>query len=350
MIVLMTAFSVLVLFVIFVLWASRPSIGKEISDCPVVSSGSGNDASKSLPSNLKVMTFNIAYGRGPVDDIGDLREKVAIQGFLDKIAFFIRNSGVDLAALQEVDFDSHRTWRINEAEYLAKATGLSNYACVTTWHNRYIPYPYWPPNQHYGRMHSGQCVLSRFPLEHNMRYLLPQPGTNSLLYNLFYLHRAIQQVDVSLGPSGKMRIFNVHLEAFNIENRMLQARMLTKRVASQELPLTLVLGDFNSIPPEAPKKNGFPDEPGADFRGDSTIQIMRNMKGFSEAIETFSLKGRTGPSSDIPSLTFPSQAPSRRLDYLFYSLSSMKVITAGVDNKGAGLSDHLPIIAELKIR
>jgi len=36
----------------------------------------------------------------------------------------------------------------------------------------------------------------------------------------------------------------------------------------------LLLGDFNSIPLDAPQKKDFPDEPVTDFTNDKTVQFF----------------------------------------------------------------------------
>lgn len=326
---------------LFLWWASGPGIGPEVGEFPLDPAPAGffpGDA----PESLKILGFNVAYGRGPKDDLGDLRSGTEIRDYLGRLAAFIKASGADIAVLQEVDFASSRTNFIDEAAFLSRESGLPHCARITTWTNRYIPYPYWPPSQHYGRTVSGQCVLSRFPLRQNLRYVLPQPEANPWFYNLFYLHRSIQRVDVLVGGGRSLRVFNVHLEAFDVPNKMNQARMLLDRVAREGTTHSLVLGDFNAVPPEAMRKHGFSDEPETDLRGDQTIAVLRGLEGYSEAVE---VAGSERPEGQF--LTFPAEAPNRRLDYLFFSDAGFSVREARVAREAGAISDHLPVFAEL---
>ena len=76
-------------------------------------------------------------------------------------------------------------------------------------------------------MHSGQGVLSRFPIRRNRRVRLPQPVfENPFWYNWFYLNRAVQIVELDVPGEQPVQLFNVHLEAFSQSNREQQARLL----------------------------------------------------------------------------------------------------------------------------
>ena len=68
-----------------------------------------------------------------------------------------------------------------------------------------------------GQVYSGQAVLSRFRLRQPTRHALPQPTNNGRLYNLFYLHRAVQGVFAELGGGVELHILNAHLEAFDVD-------------------------------------------------------------------------------------------------------------------------------------
>ena len=324
---------------VFLWWASGPGIGPDRGGEPAYAQPAV-PVPKTAPETLKVLTFNVAYGRGPKDDKGDLRSESEVRGFLDTLAAVIKDSGADIAALQEVDFNADRTHRIDQASMLSHKSGLQHIACVTTWRNNYVPYPYWPPSQHYARMHSGQCVLSRFPLENNLRTVLPQPAANPFVYNWFYLHRALQRVDVRVSEQRTVRVFNVHLEAYDTPNKMDQARLLVEQVGSEGQPLTLVLGDFNCVPPEATIRRAFADEPETDMSLDQTIAIARTMPGMVDVLEQKKIAERE-------LWTFPAEMPNRRLDYLFVSADSFEVREARVAREAGPISDHLPVFAEL---
>jgi endonuclease/exonuclease/phosphatase family metal-dependent hydrolase len=288
---------------------------------------------------LRVMTYNIAYGRGDGSDSGGPWSREHIERNLDAIAAVVRESGAEVLAVQEVDFAAARSHGIDQAAYLARATGLGHYACAVTWQLNYVPFPYWPPSRHYGRMKSGQCVLSRYPIVENTRFRLPQPAAKPFWYNWFYLHRAVQHVVVQLAPDLPLDVFNVHLEAFDAENRREHANRLLNLVAHRARTHAVILGDFNALPPQAGTQHGFVDEPDIDFRGDDTMAKVA-VAGWTEAL---------GALTDRVSVfTFPVSAPTRRLDYVFgrgVSLEQGRVFT-----EAGAASDHLPIAATAMVK
>ena len=136
--------------------------------------GSQDDALTSQGADLRVVTFNIGYGRGPAGDASGPWSEEQIRAGLDCIAAQIRETSADLVFLQEVDFESARSHDIDEGRYLLDATALRFSSCVVTWEKNYVPFPYWPPSKHYGAMKSGQCILSHFPIVESTRHRLPQ--------------------------------------------------------------------------------------------------------------------------------------------------------------------------------
>jgi endonuclease/exonuclease/phosphatase family metal-dependent hydrolase len=291
------------------------------------------------PETLRLLAFNMAYGRGPVDDIGDPRERAEIERHLDDIVAFLRASEADVVALQEVDYDAHRTFGIDQLDYLAQGAGYPYRARITTWKVNYVPFPYWPPAHHIGRMHSGQAVISRYPLRDNRRVVLPQPESYAWYYNRFYLHRSIQMVTVEVGER-PLRIFNCHLEAFDVANREEHARRLAALVSEAAVEDWVVLGDMNSPPPEAPQRANFEDEPGWDASQDTTVEILREGLGVHE-VPTY----EQGHESTF---TFPAEAPTRRLDFLFVS-PTLPVQSARVVHEAGPISDHLPVEANVSL-
>ena len=223
------------------------------------------------PSEITVVTFNIGYGRGPAGDYAGPWTQAQITGWLDGIAAQLTAMKADIVALQEVDLDAARSHGIDEGKYLQEKLGMAARTCVVTWENNYVPFPYWPPSKQYGRMKSGQCVLSRWPIASSTRYRLPQPDEQPFWKNAFYLHRAIDHVEVTLAPGKTLHVYNVHLEAFHAGNRQQHADALAALVAKNPSPDVLVLGDFNALPPGAIVQRGFSDEPDIDFTGDDTI-------------------------------------------------------------------------------
>lgn len=327
----------------FLWWASGGDDSDETWIEGAVETFPGGDASTPAPETLTVLCWNMAYGRGAKDDIGDRRDRAFVVATLEGIAAAIRASGADVVALQEVDFAADRTGGIDEVAFLMERLGWRYAARVTTWKNRYVAFPYWPPSQHIGAIHSGQAVLARLPLVRNARYRYPQPEAFAFWYNAFYLHRATQIVDVRVGDR-TLTLLNTHLEAFDQANRELQARTLVDLWQREQRPELLVLGDFNAPPSEAGRKTGFVDEPEMDFSEDRTIDTIRAGTGLPEVVAL----ARKGGVDEGATFTFPWEAPTRQLDHVFFA-DGLALVEGGVWRPGGALSDHLPIRAVFRL-
>ena len=226
---------------------------------------------------------------------------------LDQIVWELKKLDADLLFLQEVDFHSARTFQIDQMEYLAKGLQMPFAAYVMTWNKSYVPWPYWPPKIHFGRMVSGQAILSRFPMERQEVTYFEKPAENAFWYNWFYPDRAVQKVILKNGDK-KFAIWNVHLESFHAETRKKQIEKLSRLVIKEEKTL-FVAGDFNERP--GPVLNIFEKE--------------TNLK-----------RG----SGSKPIFSFSSWDPHEEIDYIYFS-KNWRSVAAG--NLPLTASDHLPV-------
>lgn len=302
--------------------------------------GDWGDADPPPPENLRIVTWNIHFASGP-RELYSRPSRKAVLAILEGISGFLKGLAPDIVFIQESDFRSARSRDVDQMRYLARKLGLRYMSPTVTWKNRYVPYPLWPIRAHYGRIHSGQAILSRFPLVSAERLRLPQPQSNPWWYNLFYLQRAVTSARVRIGGE-EVALFNVHLEAFDVDNRVEHATLLLDFYRRQKGERAVMAGDFNAVPPEAAQKAGFSDEPDHDMSGDATIEIIRSA-GLREGID---LESYT--RDEHPHFTFPSWAPNRRLDYIWVS-PGWTVIEARVLGEATGLSDHLPVLATLPL-
>jgi endonuclease/exonuclease/phosphatase family metal-dependent hydrolase len=94
------------------------------------------------------------------------------------------------------------------------------------------------------------------------------------------------------------------------------------------------MGDFNTVPPNAPQKRNFQDEPETDFSIDKTI-------------ETF-LKEKSLKAAELVNLTFPTVKPTRKLDYIFYNHEKITLIEVSMPDIDS--SDHLPLVMKFAFK
>lgn len=291
---------------------------------------------------LTVVTWNIAwaYGWGS-EGSGGARPKAHFQRTLEEMARVLGQFEPDVVLLQEVDFDATRSHHLDQAIILAESLGLPYLAKAESWRANWVPFPYWPPEDHFGAMSSGGAILSRFPITDHQVETVDKPEANPWWYNLFYLFRYHQQA-VLQTDGGPLLVVNVHTEAFDREHRVRHARRLANKLSEELVPGAIVGGDFNSVLPEASQREGYEDEPETTHQDDPTIEIVRDVTGLVDAVPSALYL-----QNEAAWFTFPSHQPNRKLDYLFHG-AGLRVGRVEVPRAIAGdLSDHLPLVARL---
>ncbi len=287
--------------------------------------------SASPPENspvFTVLTYNIGYLSGmtnnlPVQPDPSLYKKNA--------AIFIQQLKThppDFFAVQEIDYFSRRSYYIDQLFLFMKEAAYPYAAKAINWDKRYVPFPYWPPAVQFGRILAGQAVVSKYPILSAARIVLPKPKNSPFYYNAFYLDRLVQVVKIKI-QTRILVLLNVHLEAFDLETRQIQADQVLNiyRSYQNDFPV-LLIGDFNALPPDALQKKNFSDEPQTDYSTDTTIQLFLNEPGLKSALPLSS------------PFTFPSDVPTRKLDYIFYN--GEKITCLGAEVIHISSSDHLP--------
>ena len=238
---------------------------------------------------------------------------------------------------------------MNQLAYLQKATGLRYAAWTTVWDVRWVPHPGLAPAKQIGNVWSGNCILSRWPISRARHVRLPQPQAQVTsgwynwlpvrdIYNRFYLHRHITDVNITLGPGLSLRVVNCHLEAFSAANRMEQATLAAELLLSgaqpqQDVPpYTVFLGDLNlGVQSRRP---GQPPPP-----PDRTVELIAAVPGLAEAVPVGAAERR---------LTCPALQPQLALDRIFHGAGLAAVATEVVQMERPP-SDHLPVVARLSI-
>jgi endonuclease/exonuclease/phosphatase family metal-dependent hydrolase len=325
---------------IFLAWSSFPwSLSErqfvgEIRN--VEPEGSVNN--EDYPSVIKIQTWNLGYlyGEGSDGPLYTPKNKSFYEQKLNQLVDEIKSGSPDIVCLQEVDFESQRSFDINQAQYLAAKANYPYFAQAVGWESQYIPFPYWPLERNFGRVKSGGAVLSKYPITTHLVTLLKKPLSQPWWYNLFYPHRYLQQLEILLGEK-KIKVINLHLEAYDKMDRQNQIKHLVEIIKTEKIDF--VAGDFNMLPASATKRSKF----------QSNKDEYENDLSFDEMI-------KSGLSEVIPDaiyaldenayFTFPSSRPERRLDYIFFN-PTFKMIKAEV--LPSALSDHLPLRATLQI-
>lgn len=238
--------------------------------------------------DLRVMTYNIHLANPP--SAGTKRD-------LPAIARVINSAKPDLVVLQEVDRYTERSGLgIDQAEALGKLTSM---------HAFYVK-----AMDVSGGGAYGIAVLSRFPILDSAGYELPaDPSIGGEM-------RKLAVIKVAL-PDGREVVFaGTHMDHKSEENRLYQGDRLRKILQRETLPVILA-GDFNALPTSM------------------TIDFM-------DRYFTRTCRHNCSP-------TFTASNPKSPIDFIMYrSTDEMEVVSHKIILESHA-SDHLPVVAELKI-
>lgn len=286
---------------------------------------------KPATDELTVVSFNIGYLSGLTNNQAVDRTQTLYDENLATAIAALQPLNPDILALQEIDLDSKRSFRVDQVEELGNALSYPQRAIAINWDKRYVPFPSLSPAAHFGEILSGQAILSRFPIVRHERFVLEKVATNPFFYNDLYLDRLAQVAEIEVGERSLI-VINLHLEAFDRPTRQNQTEFvlaLAEQYAEQH-PV-LLLGDFNSALNR--------DEEGSP----RSIQTAIDASVVTSAIP---VEQFTQPEQ----FTFPSDTPQYKLDYIFYTPDTIELLEVQVVQSTAQSSDHLPLLMRLRLR
>lgn len=318
----------LLLFIVsFYFWGKNSSFSEE--DYTSVSTQTIQKLSNS--DTLSIMTFNIGYLSGMTNNLAIDRPESLIRSNLNKTIKLFSKLNPDIIGLQEIDFASKRSFFIDQYQSIFKESEFISAAMAVNWDKNYVPFPYWPFKFHFGRMYSGQAVLSKFEILKNERMVLPQPESNAFYYNDFYLDRLAQISWLDFRDT-KLLVINVHFEAWDGPTREVQAKLVMDfyREYMEDYPI-IILGDFNCNPPFS--KNAFRE---------STIQLILDEPNLGMCLDITDFK-----ANEFDYYTFSSETPQNKIDYILYNTKFFDCLESTVIIEAGQISDHLPVMAKL---
>jgi len=265
---------------------------------------------------VRLAAFNIAHGRGehrPIWDWGDPQE---VSERVGRVGRLVRDLQVDVAVLNEVDFSSIRSGHVDQAELLAKTSGLGH-RCEQQNIDMAIPFV---------RNRYGNLVLSRFEILEARRVSLPG---YALWETLLGGKKEGVLCTLAIEKGCSISVFAVHLEHRSEEVRLRSAEVIAATRAGAVLPL-VAIGDFNSTLTTAP---------GASLTrsGDTALSWLLERGGF-----------RTAPWPEVgpKDLTFPADSPRAAIDWVLVP-PEWKIVSQRVVH--VHLSDHLPVVMDVRI-
>lgn len=289
----------------------------------------------SYNDTFSLVTYNLGYLSGMTNNKPVERSPKLFHSNMENVIQLFNQIKPNFIAFQEIDFDADRSFNVNQFEEILTQNNFKFGAASVNWDKQYVPFPYWPVSNQFGKVVSGQGILSDYEVAQNEVITLIKPEQNPFYYNAFYLDRLVQVSKIKL-PKNELVIMNLHLEAFHWETRDEQIKTVLKEFHkySEDYPV-LLCGDFNSTPPGA----------SFQYQKDHVIQTLLNDYQIEMAIN---LEENKTHEKDY--YTFNSDYPDRRIDYIFYNPKFIEVLDARVLTEAGQISDHLPVWMLFKFR
>ncbi|MGM0597082.1 MAG: endonuclease/exonuclease/phosphatase family protein [Myxococcota bacterium] len=339
-----------ILFVWFITWHPASSEKTKVYNSP------------SLPrlqagQNIKIMSWNVQYMAGKnyvffydlLDDSGpdERPSSEDIELTFHKVAKTIKEENPDIIMLQELDDGAGRTDRENQ---VARLLGLlpDEYGAHTSvwyWKSLFVPH-----NKIMSAVGMKLTVISKYQLKSSRRHALPLiPG--SWLTQQFNLKRALQEVRLPVGDKDELILINTHLDAFaqgtdTMEKQVDKiCRFLEKLSEAGEK--WLIAGDFNLLPDKQAYKR-LPDKQKAYFKPVS--ELNRLSAKYPRIPSKQDVQGKNYQNWFTHFPNDPEvESPDRTIDYFFVS-PLLDILNYQVRHKDTlDISDHFPLIVELKI-
>jgi endonuclease/exonuclease/phosphatase family metal-dependent hydrolase len=248
------------------------------------------------------MTFNIAHGRG-LGLYQGFTSSRNLRRNISAIAQLMRDLKVDLAALQEIDEDSHWHHGVRMMDELTLEAGFKNVMMgVNNRREGEKPLAY------------GNALFSSFPVD----VWDNQPFGDATLGEKGFMY-----AEIAVGGQYLLPIINLHLDYRSRKRRIMQVEKMLDYMRKRPLRPDrahlppIVCGDFNSREIHA---------------GDAVQHLFDHMLEDND-YSVYPAKART----------FPSFLPSRCIDFVFipgeFRVHECHVIPARI-------SDHMPVIVE----
>ena len=232
---------------------------------------------------MKIMTYNVQHCKNYLEQKIDY----------DLIAKIIRESDAEIVGLNEMYSDGEGSKFPNQTKILSELSGYENYYFAEAI-------------KLHGASPYGNAILSKLPLKSVETIIIPDP--NPRMYKGYYETRCILKATFENG----LTVLIVHVGLVQDEKES-AIKTILENITDEKC---ILMGDFNVLP----------DNPLLD-------EIRERM---NDAADKF----------DEPKLSFPSDVPTIKIDYIFAS-KDIEIVAADIPEIiGA---DHRPHTIEINI-
>ncbi|MBP9885786.1 MAG: endonuclease/exonuclease/phosphatase family protein [Leptospiraceae bacterium] len=291
-----------------------------------------------------VFFFDVPKGDGP----HERPEAVEIQKTLSEVARVIKEENPDLVLLQEVDDGAKRTDNQDQLAELLKLLP-EDYKCSASafyWKNSYLPHP-----RVKGSTGMKVSTISKYKIESAVRHALPLIPADPITKQ-FGLKRAILETKLSISNSKYISAMNTHLDAFaqgsdTMEKQVLYLRDLFNKRNSENVDW-FIGGDFNLLPPNFDLSTLMKTHQ-EFYNPKSELGILFESFQSSVPLEVMGGENKALYYTHIANDPDAKGKADRTIDYIFHSNAIQTKSYVVRQKDTAEISDHLPLIVEIKI-
>jgi endonuclease/exonuclease/phosphatase family metal-dependent hydrolase len=274
---------------------------------------------------IKVMTYNIAHGRGHFSMYEksafgrnfNIKSRQEVIDRLDDIVSLVNEEKIDILILEEVDFDTTWSYNVNQATYIAKNAGFVNVVEGLKWS---IDLPFF-------KIRSGNAILSKYPI----LYAKNKKYWSEGFWKRFIGGHSFLSAVYSI--NGKpVNVIGTHLDSDSENNREQEAEQLVIETELSKYPV-IMSGDLNAVTPLTKQEN----EKMRDKFGDETLETFINSNLYDIDMD------KLNPNEERM-FTYSAEDPHRLIDYIF-TTKELKLTEYYVVKKE--LSDHFSLVARI---
>lgn len=196
-----------------------------IEDNQTLTVTSGRTQTAQAGETYRIACWNIGFGAYE-DDYSFFMDggteswawsKERLQENLDEIGATLQSLKADILLLQEVDFDSTRTYHIDEAELLRTYHGLDAESDSVFAVNYDSPFLFYPLIRPHGASRSGLLTVSSLTAESALRRSLPvETGFTKLLD----LDRCYSVTRIPVDNGKTLCLYDLHLSAYTSDGKI----------------------------------------------------------------------------------------------------------------------------------
>lgn len=213
--------------------------------------GDAETAAFATETEYTIVTQNIGFGAYTSDftffmDGGEsswAESEDSVVRCVNGIGELVRSMDAELVLFQEVDFDSTRSYHVDERRMLEEAFTGYDSAFAVNYHSAFLMYPFTQPH---GASSSGILTLSRTDITSSLRRSFPiSTGFSKFLD----LDRCYSVSRIAVANGKELVVYNVHSSAYGGDDaiRAGQMGMLFDDMAEEYAKGNYVIagGDFN---------------------------------------------------------------------------------------------------------